>query len=102
MQNWDALHFLEAALKYSADTCIKGANQAFLLDSLPCVCVCVQTNTRERESKRESVCVCVSVLIFDSLGHVPTLAVSGLREAGLQENEPDSWQGPCFRLSCRW
>lgn len=36
----------------------------------------------------------MSVLIFDSLGHVPTLAVSVLREAGLQENEPDSWQGP--------
>lgn len=45
--------------------------------------------------------VCMSVLIFDSVGHVPTLAVSGLREAGLLENEPDSWQTPCFRLSCR-
>lgn len=44
----------------------------------------------------------MSVLIFDSLGHVPTLAVSGLREAGLLENEPDSWQRLRFRLSCRW
>lgn len=44
----------------------------------------------------------MSVLIFDSLGHVPTLAVSGLGEAGLQESEPDSWQGLRFRLSCHW